>query len=92
MLFRNRIFLGTVIFLEQFQHCKYSKITVALFNANPYAPHKLNRQCDARQQKKLHLDKRKEIINNGSITDNWKPVHYLKIHVYCVGSWYLKDR
>jgi hypothetical protein len=30
--------------------------------------------------------KRKEIINNGNITDYWKPVHYLKIHVHCVGS------
>jgi hypothetical protein len=24
--------------------------------------------------------------------DNWKPVHYLVIHVHCVCSWYLKDR
>jgi hypothetical protein len=36
--------------------------------------------------------KRKEIINNGNITDNWNLVHYLVIHVHCVGSWYLKDR
>jgi hypothetical protein len=36
--------------------------------------------------------KRKEVINSGNIMDNWKPVHYLVIHVHCVGSWYLKYR
>jgi hypothetical protein len=58
-----------------------------------YTPHKLNRQCDSRQQENwTSISKRKEIINNVNIKDNWKLVHYLKIHMHCVGSWYLKDR
>jgi hypothetical protein len=49
---------------------------------NDYTLHKLNRQYDTRQQKNSTLIfKRKEIISNGNITDNWKPEHYLNIEI-----------
>jgi hypothetical protein len=50
-------------------------------------------QTEQRQQKKLDLSISTQGNNQQwKIMDNWKPVHYLKIHVHCVISWYLKDR